>query len=102
MGCLLVVFLPAFILHSLYQTLIYIIFSNSNYFRYIDDILLICPQEIYVMKIIDGLNNREATIKFPDELETNNSLPVLDFLLLRNHPDLELKVYRKPTCENDH
>ena len=34
----------------------YIIPSNSNYFRYIDDILLIDPQELDLVKITDRLN----------------------------------------------
>ena len=39
----------------------YIIPSNSNYFRYIDDIQLIYPQELRLVKITDGLKKIEPT-----------------------------------------
>ena len=63
----------------------YIIPSNSNYFRFIDDILLIYPQEYHLVKITDRLNKMEATVNFTHELLTNNSLPFLDDLLIRNN-----------------
>ena len=41
----------------------YIILSNSSYFRHIDNILLIYPQELYSKRIIDRLNDIEPSIK---------------------------------------
>ena len=89
----------------------YIIPSNSNYFLYIDDILLIYPQELDLTKITDRLIKIEPMIKFTHELETYNSLPFffffqyffffIDILLLRNNDKLEFKVFCKPTCKND-
>ena len=61
----------------------YIIPSNSNYFRDIDDILLIYPQELNWIKITDRLNNIEPSIKFSHELESNNFLCILNVLLVR-------------------
>ena len=52
--------------------------------------------------ITDKLNNVEPSLKFTYELEYNYTLPFLDILLIRNINKLELKVYHKPTCENDH
>ena len=80
----------------------YIIPSNSNYFRYIDNILLIYPQEFDLVKITDGLNKIEQTLKFTHELETNNSLPFLHILLIRNNNKLEFKIFCKTTYKNDH
>ena len=53
----------------------YRILRNSNYFRYVNNILLIYSQEFDLVKITDQLNKVEPTIKFTHELETNNSLP---------------------------
>ena len=41
-------------------------------------------------------------MKFTYELESNNTLPFLDILLIRNINKLEFKVYHKPTSNNDH
>ena len=75
---------------------------TAHYFRYIDDILLIYPQDLYLHSITDRLNNVKPSIKFIYELEYNSTLPFLDILLIRNVNKLEFKVYRKPTCKNDH
>ena len=80
----------------------YIILINSNYLRFIDDILLIYSEEHNLIKITDRLNKIEPTIKFTHELETNNYLSFLDILLIRNNDKLEFKVYHTPTCKNDH
>ena len=41
----------------------YIIPNSAHYFRYIDDILLIYPQDLDLHSIIDRLNNVEPSIK---------------------------------------
>ena len=80
----------------------YIIPNTAHYFRYIDDVLLIYPQDLELHSITDKLNNVEPSLKFTYELEYNYTLPFLDILLIRNINKLEFKVYRKPTCKNDH
>ena len=80
----------------------YIIPNTACYFRYIDGILLIYPQDLDLHSIIDRLNNVEPSIKFTYELESNSTLPFLDILVIRNINKLEFKVYRKPTCKNYH
>ena len=57
----------------------YIIPNNSNYVRYIDDILF-TPKELNLIKIPDRLNNTELSIKSTNEFESKNSLPFLDVL----------------------
>ena len=79
----------------------YIILNTARYFRYIDDILLIYPQDLDLRSITDRLNNVEPSIKFIHELEYNSTVPFLDILLIRNINKLESKVYRKPTCKKD-
>ena len=80
----------------------YVISCNSNYFWYSDNILLIYPQEHDIVKITDRLNKIEPTLKFTHELETNNSLPFFDILLIRNNDRLEFKEFCKTICKNDH
>ena len=72
------------------------------YFRYIDNILLINPQDLDLYTITDRQKNVEPSIKFTYELEPNNTQPFLDILLIRNINKLEFNVYRKPTCKNNH
>ena len=60
------------------------------------------PQDLYLHSITDRLNNVEPSIKFTYELESNNTLPFLDILLIRNINKLKYKVYHKPTFKNDH
>ena len=75
--------------------------NTARYFRYIDDILLIWPQDLELHSITDRLDNVEPSIKFTYKLESNSNLPFLDILLIRIINKLEFKVYRKPTCKND-
>ena len=49
-----------------------------------------------------GWNNIEPSIKFIYEHEYNNTQPFVDIWVIRNINKLEFKVYRKPTCKNDH
>ena len=80
----------------------HIIPNTAHYFRYIDDILFIYPQDLDLNSITDKLNNVEPSLKFTHELEYNCTLPFLDILLIRNINKLEFKVYRKTTSKNDH
>ena len=76
----------------------YIIPNTDRYFRYIDDILLIYPQDLDLHSITDRLNNVEPSIKLMYEFESNNTLTFLDILLIRNINKLGWKVYRKLAC----
>ena len=80
----------------------YITPNTDCYFRYMDNILLIYPQDLDLHSITDRLNNVELSIKFTYEHESKNTLLFLDILLIRNINKLEFKVYHKPTCKNDH
>ena len=50
---------------------------------------------------MNWLNNTDPTIDFTDKLETNNTLPLLDILLINNNK-LEFKVHHKSTYKNDY
>ena len=79
----------------------YVIANSARYFRYIDDILLINPQDLNLYSITDGLNNVEPLKRVTYELESNNTFPFLDIFLTSNINKLEFKFYLKPTCKND-
>ena len=58
----------------------YTITNTARYFRYIDNILLIYPQDLDLHSINDRLNNVEPSIKFTYELESNSIQSFLDIL----------------------
>ena len=63
-----------------------------QYFRNIDDILIIYTKEHNIPSITHKLNHVESSINFPYKLEKNNSLPFLDIFLI-NNSKLEFKAY---------
>ena len=73
-------------------------FSKILTFHYIDDIVLMYPQND--LKIMDKLNKIEPTRSFTYELETNN----LTFwnILLMNNNKIEFKIHLKSTNKNEH
>jgi hypothetical protein len=50
-----------------------------------------------LQQFFDHFNSVRPTIKFTVEVETNNTLPFLDVLVIKRGPGLITKVYRKPT-----
>ena len=78
-----------------------IIPAGSDYFRYIDDALLIHPKDLDLPHTVHRLNEIEPSINFTFETESNNSLPFLDIRLHNTTPNLLFSVYRKPTHKND-
>ena len=103
MGCLL-----SGVLACIYQKFLesdpfkYIIPNTAHDFRYIDDILLIYPQDLDLHSITNRLNNVEPSIKFTYELEYNRTLPFLDILLIKNINKQQFNVYCKPTWKTDY
>ena len=46
----------------------------------------------------DHLNEQNVDIPFTREIKENRKLPFLDFLLGHDNNELQMTVYRKPTC----
>jgi hypothetical protein len=65
--------------------------------RYIDD--LVCAlQKVLVDSLLSALNSYDSDIQFTVEYESDNKLPYLDTLIMRqNDGSLRFSVYRKPT-----
>ena len=59
----------------------YILPNDIQYFRYIDDILIIYPNKYNITSLIQKLNKVEPSIIFTAELEKDNALPFLDVLI---------------------
>ena len=78
-----------------------IIPSDSHYFRYIDDVLFIYPDNHNLADITHELNSVEPTIEFTHEEEVNYTLPFLDINLHRSEAALNFSVYRKTTNKDD-
>lgn len=68
--------------------------------RYVDDLLLSVPKDRYTTAL-ELFNSYDRYVQFTVEEETNNSIPFLDMLVLRNNDNmLQTKWYRKPYCSN--
>ena len=69
----------------------------SFYRRYVDDTLTIMPIIETASNFLDTLNKAHSSVKFTMETESNGMLPFLGIQLLNRSPQIETKVYVKPT-----
>ena len=69
----------------------------SFYQRYVDDMLTIMPNIETASNVLDILNQAHFSVKFTMETECNGMLPSLAIQLLNRSPQIETKVYVKPT-----
>ena len=70
------------------------------YRRYVDDTLTIMPNIAIASKFLDTLNQAHfklISLKFTMETECKGMLPFLGIQLLNRSPQIETKVYVKPT-----
>ena len=70
---------------------------RSFYRRYVDDTLTILPNVGTASNFLDTLNKAHSSVKFTMETECNGMLPFLGIQLLNRSPQIETKVYVKPT-----
>ena len=70
----------------------------QNYFRYVDDILLIYDStHTDIEAILEDFNSIHPKLTFTEETEQNNTLNFLDITIHKTPPHLKFSVYRKPT-----
>jgi len=74
-----------------------VIIFDLVWYRYVDDVFAIIPENIDIQSLLSQINSLSPSINFEIELETNCSLPFLDILINRNNNLPEFQVYRKPT-----
>ena len=65
--------------------------------RYVNGTLTIMPNIETASNFVDALNKAHSSVKFTMETECNGRLPFLDIQLLNRSPQMETKVYVKPT-----
>ena len=76
-------------------------YNSIVWYRYIDDILCLWPENENLNEFLDKLNNLANTIKFTVEIEKQKSLSFLDVLIYRETNNIfKFDVYRKPTSNN--
>ncbi|XP_078361337.1 uncharacterized protein LOC144645655 [Oculina patagonica] len=69
----------------------------SFYKRYVDDTLTIMPDLTSATTFLQVLNNCHPSVNFTMETEKDRVLPFLGMQLLNRAPNIETKVYIKPT-----
>ena len=74
---------------------------GANWFRYVDDVLVIMPKNINVENKLMMLNSVNEYIQFTTEQETGNKFPFLDTVVHRVGNVLKFSMYRKPTNKDD-
>ena len=67
--------------------------------RYVDDTYCIVKTDS-VNEILLKLNSFHMKIQIAYKVETNNMLPFLDVLVIRNNNNIDTTVYRKPTNDD--
>ncbi|XP_076059672.1 uncharacterized protein LOC143036309 [Oratosquilla oratoria] len=78
-----------------------IIGRGSKWFRYVDDILVIMPEESNINNKLRMLNDVNEHIQFTVEMEMEGKLSFLDTLIHREDSSAKFSVYRKPTNRDD-
>jgi hypothetical protein len=73
--------------------------KNSDYFRYVDDTLVVVEKNFDIEKCLEILNNLHEGIKFTHEIESEQKIPFLDVMIHRSNIGLKFQVYRKPLSE---
>jgi hypothetical protein len=69
-----------------------------NYFRYVDDILLIYDSSYAdIQDILDHFNSIHPNLILTVEKEQNNALNYLDITIHKTPPNINFSIYRKPT-----
>jgi hypothetical protein len=86
------------------NTIIYDILRNSNaegYFRYVDDILIVCKDNITnTEKVLSSFNNINPGLTFTLERKQKNKLNFLDVTIMKGANKLTYEIYRKPTTSD--
>ena len=76
--------------------------EDSYWMRYVDDVIVIIPEDTDLDEKLARLNEVDSKIQFTIEREADMSLPFLDLLIMRTEDGLKFKVYRKKTNKEDY
>jgi hypothetical protein len=67
-----------------------------DYYRYVDDILIIYRDQKTNIMRIDEFSAIQPKLKFSMEQQTLNGINYLDLAITKNRKELRLGIYRKP------
>ena len=76
--------------------------TNTTWFRYVDDVFVLVPEDTDLSDKLKKLNEVEESIQFTLETETDGKLPFLDILIVKHEDDVRYKVHRKETNREDY
>ncbi|XP_071632808.1 uncharacterized protein [Temnothorax longispinosus] len=71
-------------------------FDVRIYLRYVDDVFTIVPKRA-INALLEAFNGYHPRLRFTYEIETDDSLPFLDTIVIRDGDELITNWYRKPT-----
>jgi len=73
--------------------------KTINYFRYVDDILIIFdPNHSDIQSILADFNTVQPNLQFTAEMEENKTINYLDITIHRTHSNWNVAIYRKQKC----
>ena len=67
------------------------------WYRYVDDVLCLWPEDLDLDNFLCQLNNLVPSIEFSIEEEIDFKIPFLDVLIERVEHNFKFTIYRKPT-----
>ena len=76
--------------------------ENTTWLRYVDDVLIIAPENLNLQEKLAELNQVHQRIQFTFEEEENHMLNFLDTTIIRGDSGVKFRVYRKPTNKEDY
>ena len=79
-----------------------IIGRGSQWYRYVDDVLVIVPKNTNLNNKLRRLNSINDNIEFTLEEETNSEISFLDTVIHRQGNTARFSVHRKPTNKDDY
>jgi hypothetical protein len=69
-----------------------------NYFRFVDDILIIYDsQDTNIHAILNDFNSIHPNLQFTEETEQNNTISYLDITIHKTPMNINISIFRKPT-----
>ena len=71
--------------------------KSTVYCRYINDTFSLFRKAIDFKKFLNYLNSLDLSLKFTNEIETNNFLLFFNILVIKSNNKFITSVYRKPT-----
>lgn len=74
------------------------LYTDCHWYRYVDDVLFVHPQEFDIQTFHNYINNLHPSIKFTIEKSHERSIPFLDMQLKwPDNNEIVFTIYRKPT-----